>query len=236
MERILHSPANVVPASSVQPPLDDDPDILFIISDPSDMARTIKNRQRLEQPHHTGSEDHVPRPPNSFIIYRNDNAHHYSNLSATLLSVALAKRWRDEPPSIRSRYNKLAELERISHIKKYPDYKFRPRKKTTATHRPRPSAEKKPQIKKPSPQSPQPSPPSPQPSLSLAIPQISSPELNYQYQLLQWALVSYQDVESSLRQESLFADISPYQEDDIKLLQAWKPQCAFLRHHDVFLS
>jgi HMG (high mobility group) box len=140
-----------------------------------------------------------------------------------LVSVAIAKRWRDEPPSIRSRYDKLAELERILHIKKYPDYKFRPRKKTsstTTTHRLRPSAKNKPRIK--------PSPQSPQSSLPLAVPQISFPEAEYQYQLPQWGQFLEQGqhfYESSLPQESLFVDIWPYQEDDIKV-----------QHHHVFLS
>ncbi|KAG0083320.1 hypothetical protein BGZ92_010877 [Podila epicladia] len=59
----------------------------------------------------------IPRPSNSFLIYRKEHAKKYAGLVATELSTKLAMAWKNETPE--------------QHALKFPDYKFTPVKRGT---------------------------------------------------------------------------------------------------------
>ncbi|KAG0365449.1 Casanova, partial [Mortierella sp. AD032] len=73
----------------------------------------------------------VPRPANSFMLYRAENGKKYPGLVATELSAKLGEAWRKEPKDVRDRYEELAEQAKREHALKYPGYKFAPVKRGT---------------------------------------------------------------------------------------------------------
>ncbi|KAG0094605.1 Casanova [Podila epicladia] len=73
----------------------------------------------------------IPRPPNSFMIYRREQATKHAGLIAAKLSAKLAKAWRNETPERRAHYAGLADQARAAHTLKYPTYKFTPARRGT---------------------------------------------------------------------------------------------------------
>ncbi|KAK3833989.1 MAG: hypothetical protein J3R72DRAFT_514716, partial [Linnemannia gamsii] len=73
----------------------------------------------------------VPRPPNSFIIYRREHSSNYSKITAAELSKILGEQWANEPPERKAYYAKLAKAAEKEHAIKYPEYKFTPAKRGT---------------------------------------------------------------------------------------------------------
>ncbi|KAF9986880.1 Casanova [Mortierella antarctica] len=73
----------------------------------------------------------IPRPPNSFLIYRKEHAARYAGLVATELSTKLAQAWKKESTERRNHYAMLAEKAKQDHAIKYPNYKFTPMKRGT---------------------------------------------------------------------------------------------------------
>lgn len=73
----------------------------------------------------------IPRPPNSFLIYRKEHAKKYAGLVATELSTKLAMAWKKESPERHAYYAELAERAKQEHAIKFPDYKFTPVKRGT---------------------------------------------------------------------------------------------------------
>ncbi|KAF9925888.1 hypothetical protein FBU30_004413 [Linnemannia zychae] len=73
----------------------------------------------------------IPRPANSFMLYRAENSKKYPGLVATELSAKLGESWRNEPQEVRDRYEELAEQAKKEHAIRYPDYKFAPIKRGT---------------------------------------------------------------------------------------------------------
>ncbi|KAG0051760.1 Casanova [Gryganskiella cystojenkinii] len=73
----------------------------------------------------------IPRPSNSFLIYRKEHAVQYAGLVATELSAKLALAWRHETEERRNHYAVLAEKLKQEHAIKYPNYKFTPVKRGT---------------------------------------------------------------------------------------------------------
>ncbi|KAF9931378.1 Casanova [Linnemannia zychae] len=73
----------------------------------------------------------TPRPPNSFLIYRSEQASNYPGLIAPTLSAILAERWRNETPERLQYYTELAAQAKKEHALKYPHYKFTPVKRGT---------------------------------------------------------------------------------------------------------
>ncbi|KAK5816183.1 hypothetical protein F5H01DRAFT_343867 [Linnemannia elongata] len=120
----------------------------------------------------------VPRPPNSFIIYRKEHSAGYSKITAAELSKILGEQWAKEPPERRAYYARLAKAAEKEHALKFPYYKFTPAKRGTGrrakTMRAAASAEQK-----TTPVSPKPRPYKPSPLSALApapfSPSISPP-------------------------------------------------------------
>jgi HMG box factor len=77
--------------------------------------------------------NHIPRPRNAFILFRQQ--HHQSVLDEgdTVktnpdVSRELGKRWRDLSAEEKDYWNKLAEEEKKRHAEKYPGYRYIPRR------------------------------------------------------------------------------------------------------------
>ncbi|KAF8903217.1 hypothetical protein CPB85DRAFT_1438453 [Mucidula mucida] len=75
--------------------------------------------------------NHYPRPPNSFILFRQEYARLYAG-SKTLqsnVSKSAGEAWRALSDEDKQYYKALAAVEKEKHAKKYSDYRFRPQKK-----------------------------------------------------------------------------------------------------------
>lgn len=98
---------------------------------------------------------HIPRPPNSFILYRQHHHHAVTNanpgtpntqicessivhLFITLLTYSariIADMWRNETPTVRNSFKELAEEKKRLHAKTYPDYQYSPRRPSERVRR-----------------------------------------------------------------------------------------------------
>ncbi|KAJ7117702.1 hypothetical protein C8R44DRAFT_544977, partial [Mycena epipterygia] len=85
----------------------------------------------------------IPRPRNSFIIFRTEFARlHTPRTSRSRrgavkalgrsVSGKAADAWRLLPPEKKQIYQQLAELEKDQHARDYPNYQYRPRRRETA--------------------------------------------------------------------------------------------------------
>lgn len=93
-------------------------------------------------------EGYIPRPMNSFMMYRSAYAERTKNWclqnNHQVVSSVSGESWPMEPPEIRDLYIEYARQERENHAKAHPDYKFCPskadapsrRKRTTTTNEP----------------------------------------------------------------------------------------------------
>ncbi|KAF9399216.1 hypothetical protein BGX21_006611 [Mortierella sp. AD011] len=61
--------------------------------------------------------------------------------------MAIGEQWKNEPPSVRAHYSKLAEEARLKHEKEHPQYKFTPKKRRPYCPKPT-SKENEPKKKK----------------------------------------------------------------------------------------
>ncbi|CAG8445182.1 4959_t:CDS:2 [Diversispora eburnea] len=77
----------------------------------------------------------VPRPPNAFIIYHRTKSKELAKFKTKVRnderhpSKTVAEMWREEPEEIKLKYQREADLALVEHKKKYPYYKYRPKKK-----------------------------------------------------------------------------------------------------------
>ncbi|CAJ0751950.1 749_t:CDS:2 [Entrophospora sp. SA101] len=74
-----------------------------------------------------------PRPPNAFILYRRAKqpsilAKNNGGISNNDVSKEIGKMWHEEPEDIRLKYQKMAETAKQEHMKKYPEYRYKPRR------------------------------------------------------------------------------------------------------------
>ncbi|KAL9939757.1 hypothetical protein V8E36_001574 [Tilletia maclaganii] len=96
----------------------------------------------------------IPRPPNSFMLYRADKARaasmmgvetFYARLkrnstepaatfdrSRGAMSRDFAAMWRAESPQVRRQYEEAAEKRKAEHLRKYPGYRYQPARKRIA--------------------------------------------------------------------------------------------------------
>ncbi|GAA5867851.1 hypothetical protein JCM3774_005881 [Rhodotorula dairenensis] len=78
---------------------------------------------------------HIPRPPNSFMLYRSAQnkllsqvrSEEGDKLQQADLSRMIAQMWQDETPEVREHYAKQAAAEKAEHALKYPGYTYRPK-------------------------------------------------------------------------------------------------------------
>jgi hypothetical protein len=98
----------------------------------------IKNiKEYVERPievRHSQSEKSgkIPRPMNSFMLYRSAYAERIKQWCAQnnhqVVSRVSGQSWPLEPPNVREYYEHCAVLERDNHQKAHPEYKFAPNK------------------------------------------------------------------------------------------------------------
>lgn len=98
---------------------------------------------------------HIPRPPNSFILYRQHYHHtvtadnpgtpnteicesciiHFVNTVLTYSARIIADMWRNETPAVRNRFKELAGEKKRLHAKTYPNYQYSPRRPSEKVRR-----------------------------------------------------------------------------------------------------
>lgn len=82
-----------------------------------------------------GKDNRVPRPMNSFMLYRSAYAERCkiwcTQNNHQVVSSVCGASWRLEPPEIRNLYSDYAKLERENHAIAHPDYKFSPTRPNT---------------------------------------------------------------------------------------------------------
>ncbi|KAI9640070.1 slightly ste11-like protein [Ciborinia camelliae] len=74
----------------------------------------------------------IPRPRNAFILYRQ----HYQaqvvaqhpGLANPEISKIIGEQWRDQAPSVKEEWKRLAEEEKQRHQRQYPNYRYQPRR------------------------------------------------------------------------------------------------------------
>ncbi|KAL8867997.1 MAG: hypothetical protein Q9174_005286 [Haloplaca sp. 1 TL-2023] len=78
------------------------------------------------------SKGKVARPPNAFIVYRQQ--HHAVMVAANpglhnnQISVALGKQWQNETPEVKAAYKAMADEIKRKHLLAHPGYQYQPRK------------------------------------------------------------------------------------------------------------
>ncbi|KAI9438798.1 hypothetical protein H4582DRAFT_1951126 [Lactarius indigo] len=77
------------------------------------------------------AEDHIPRPPNAFILFRSSfiKSRHVSTEVETnhsTLSKIIGLTWQNMPHEERQFWHSKAKLAQAEHKRKFPDYAFRP--------------------------------------------------------------------------------------------------------------
>ncbi|KAJ1961516.1 slightly ste11-like protein [Dimargaris xerosporica] len=90
--------------------------------------RTTRTRSRSRS-----SPNHIPRPRNAFIIYRQEKHQHVAqacppNTPNKEISKIIGDMWKNEPEAVKSEYHRQAEQEKKNHATMYPGYKYCPRK------------------------------------------------------------------------------------------------------------
>lgn len=77
----------------------------------------------------------IPRPPNSWILYRADMSQALaaqnpgSSRSQADISKIISDMWKSINPDLKAEYERRAELKKIQHAEKYPNYRYNPKSK-----------------------------------------------------------------------------------------------------------
>lgn len=122
-------------------------------AEPSSPASSISALSDSQTEHRSdtarkGDPGWVARPRNEFILFRCDyvrkhtkeggnkrNRRHPGQEAEKTLSKLAAEAWRALPQEERLYWREQANLERNDHARKYPDYRYRPKKSATARKR-----------------------------------------------------------------------------------------------------
>ncbi|KUJ06235.1 uncharacterized protein LY89DRAFT_603653 [Mollisia scopiformis] len=83
-------------------------------------------------PANRGNNGRIPRPPNSWILYRSANHAKVKaanpDKSNNEISGIISSMWCDESLNVRQHYAKLAEIAKKNHKVAHPDWNYKPRK------------------------------------------------------------------------------------------------------------
>lgn len=108
--------------------------ILELTNQSSHQVNTIPNTN-IHVPIYisTKIKNHIPRPPNAFVIYR---GHKQSSvvqgnpgIKNREVSREIGKMWKAETFEVKEKYKKLAEEAKKNHKEQHPHYKYKPRRK-----------------------------------------------------------------------------------------------------------
>jgi HMG (high mobility group) box len=95
--------------------------------------------QRQGEVHSKKNNGKVPRPMNSFMLYRSAYAERVKEYckegNHQIISQITGASWAMEPQEIKEMYEKYADLDRQNHQKAHPDYKFAPNKNGPASRK-----------------------------------------------------------------------------------------------------
>ncbi|CAG8557160.1 8211_t:CDS:2 [Funneliformis caledonium] len=73
-----------------------------------------------------------PRPPNAFILYRRAKqpgiVARHQGITNNEVSKEIGRMWHEEPAEIRQKFQRMADAAKQEHMKKYPEYRYRPRR------------------------------------------------------------------------------------------------------------
>ena len=79
-------------------------------------------------------ENFVKRPLNSFMLYRKDNQHKFTDTNNhQSISCVIGEMWRKETAEVKNHYDELSKIAKQKHAEEHPGYKFQPRKKINKT-------------------------------------------------------------------------------------------------------
>jgi hypothetical protein len=114
------------------------PSVICFMNSITEEEKTSLTIKELIQKYDTIKKDNdkkrkrIPRPMNSFILYRRDKNTEFINKGIKMdnseLSKTLGKMWREEPEEIREYYQKLSREASKQHKRMYPNYRYKPRK------------------------------------------------------------------------------------------------------------
>lgn len=97
-------------------------------------------RQRQRYRNRVRTNPNPPRPPNSWIIYRQDKdvlfRQSHPHLTNGEISKMIAERWGRETDEVKSIYRERAEEEKRKHELLYPGYRYQPRRRDDITRKP----------------------------------------------------------------------------------------------------
>ncbi|CAG8596181.1 19824_t:CDS:2, partial [Racocetra persica] len=94
-------------------------------------------KRRLNGGSLTSSKSYVPRPPNAFIIYHKTKSKELAKIKSRARSASderhpsktVGEMWKEESEEVKLRYQREADLALVEHKKKYPYYKYKPKKR-----------------------------------------------------------------------------------------------------------
>lgn len=79
-----------------------------------------------------GREEKVPRPPNSFMLYRKEKQALLRSTDGSLTNTVISKRvgemWANESEEVKDAFASLAQAAKEEHALRHPNYKFMPRR------------------------------------------------------------------------------------------------------------
>ncbi|KAJ5726403.1 uncharacterized protein N7483_007760 [Penicillium malachiteum] len=96
------------------------------------IAQQVKEAVSVGQVEGPGQSEKIPRPMNSWILYRQHHHHAVSEANPSLpnteISKIIAAQWRDEPAATRLEWQELSEQMKADHARAHPDYQYSPRR------------------------------------------------------------------------------------------------------------
>lgn len=85
------------------------------------------------------NNDKIPRPMNCFLAYRLEKQREIVALCPGAnhrdISKIIAKWWKEASEEEKAPYRERARLAKLEHAKRYPDYKYKPQKRTQKTRK-----------------------------------------------------------------------------------------------------
>ncbi|CAI2165120.1 18350_t:CDS:2 [Funneliformis geosporum] len=93
------------------------------VAGPPPKASSSNSKTKVKKP---------PRPPNAFILYRRAKqpgiVARHQGITNNEVSKEIGRMWHEEPAEIRQKFQKMADAAKQEHMKKYPEYRYRPRR------------------------------------------------------------------------------------------------------------